>query len=61
MPIITERHSQFLSLCTDDRNPLDIADQGHLDYLIRTAIAGGVEPLAIYRAASVSAARFWDA
>lgn len=57
MPIITERHSQFLALCTDDRNPLDIADHGHLDYLIRTAIAGGVEPLAIYRAASVSAAR----
>lgn len=57
MPIITERHSQFLALCTDDRNPLDIADQGHLDYLIRTAIAGGVEPLAIYHAASVSAAR----
>lgn len=57
MPIITERHAQFLALCTDDRNPLDIADQGHLDYLIRTTIAGGVEPLAIYRAASVSAAR----
>ncbi|EEY05806.1 adenine deaminase [Brucella pinnipedialis M163/99/10] len=57
MPIITERHAQFLALCTDDRNPLDIADQGHLDYLIRTAIAGGVEPLAIYHAASVSAAR----
>ncbi|ENS67625.1 adenine deaminase [Brucella melitensis] len=57
MPIITERHAQFLALCTDDRNPLDIADQGHLDYLIRTAIAVGVEPLAIYRAASVSAAR----
>ncbi len=57
MPIITERHAQFLALCTDDRNPLDIADQGHLDYLIRTAIAGGVEPLAIYRAASISAAR----
>src|SRR5690606_41660315 len=57
MPIITERHAQFLSRCTDDRNRLDIADQGHLDYLTRTAIAGGVEPIAIYRAASVSAAR----
>jgi len=57
MPIITERHAQFLALCTDDRNPLDIADQGHLDYLIRIAIAGGVSPLAIYRVASVSAAR----
>lgn len=57
MPIITERLSPYLALCTDDRNPLDIAEQGHLDYMIRTAIAAGVEPLAIYRAASISAAR----
>jgi adenine deaminase len=57
MPIITERLSPYLALCTDDRNPLDIAEQGHLDHMIRTAIAHGVEPLAIYRAASISAAR----
>ncbi len=55
--IITERLSPHLALCTDDRNPLDIAEQGHLDYMIRTAIKNGVEPLAIYRAASISAAR----
>jgi adenine deaminase len=58
MPIITERLSPYLALCTDDRNPLDIAEQGHLDYMIRTAIKRqGVEPLAVYRAASISAAR----
>ncbi|WP_416064336.1 adenine deaminase [Rhizobium sp. ZK1] len=57
MPIITERLSPYLALCTDDRNPLDIAEQGHLDYMIRTAISKGVEPLAVYRAASISAAR----
>jgi adenine deaminase len=57
MPIITERLSPHLALCTDDRNPLDISEQGHLDYMIRTAIKNGVEPLAIYRAASISAAR----
>ncbi|KAA0700549.1 adenine deaminase [Neorhizobium sp. P12A] len=57
MPIITERLSPYLALCTDDRNPLDIAEYGHLDHMIRTAIASGVEPLAIYRAASISAAR----
>lgn len=57
IPIITERNSPFLALCTDDRNPLDIAEHGHLDHMIRTAIARGVEPLAIYRAASISAAR----
>ena len=57
IPIITERNSPFLALCTDDRNPLDIAEHGHLDYMIRHAISKGVEPLAIYRAASISAAR----
>jgi adenine deaminase len=54
--IITERNSPYIALCTDDRNPLDIAEQGHLDYMIRTAIALGAEPLAIYRASSLSAA-----
>lgn len=56
MPIITERNSPYIALCTDDRNPLDIAEHGHLDFMIRTAIAAGAEPLAVYRAASQSAA-----
>jgi adenine deaminase len=57
IPIITERNSPFIALCTDDRNPLDIAEEGHLDFMIRTAIAEGADPLAVYRAASISAAR----
>ncbi len=57
MPLITERNSSQIAICTDDRNPLDIFEEGHLDHIIRTAIAAGVEPLAIYRAASISAAR----
>ena len=55
-PLLTERFAPYLCLCTDDRNPLDIAEHGHLDYMIRTAIALGAEPLAVYRAASLSAA-----
>ncbi len=54
--LLTERFSPYLCLCTDDRNPLDIAEHGHLDYMIRTAIALGAPPLAVYRAASLSAA-----
>jgi adenine deaminase len=57
LPVITERLSPFIALCTDDRNPLDIAEQGHLDYMIRTAIGHGRAPLAVYRAASISAAK----
>nr|WP_302795380.1 adenine deaminase [Shinella daejeonensis] len=59
LPLLTERLSPFVALCTDDRNPLDIAEQGHLDHMIRTAIAEGCEPLAVYRAASISAARIF--
>lgn len=54
--LLTERHAPYLCLCTDDRNPLDIGEHGHLDHMIRTAIALGAPPLAVYRAASLSAA-----
>lgn len=56
VPLLVERYAPYLCLCTDDRNPLDIAEHGHLDHMIRTAIALGAEPLAVYRAASLSAA-----
>ena len=58
-PIVTERNSPFIAFCTDDRNPLDIAEEGHLDFLIRTAIRLGAPPLAAYRAATISAARIF--
>ena len=57
VPIMTERNSPFIALCTDDRNPLDIAEEGHLDFMIREAIAHGADVLATYRASSISAAR----
>jgi len=55
-PLLTERTAPYMCLCTDDRNPLDIAEHGHLDYMIRTLIAMGTPPLAAYRAASLSGA-----
>ena len=56
LSLLTVATSPYMCLCTDDRNPLDIFEQGHLDFIIRTALARGVDPLAIYRAASLSAA-----
>ncbi|MFX5680466.1 amidohydrolase family protein, partial [Acinetobacter baumannii] len=55
-PLLTLKTSPFLAFCTDDRNPLDIAEEGHLDFIIRTAIALGVPALAAYRSASLTAA-----
>ncbi|WP_150526129.1 adenine deaminase [Roseibium sediminis] len=54
--ILTPDVSAFVALCTDDRNPLDIAEEGHLDSMIRRLISRGARPLDAYRAASWSAA-----
>ncbi|MBT54330.1 MAG: adenine deaminase [Mameliella sp.] len=55
-PLLDERTAPYMCLCTDDRNPLDIGEYGHLDYMIRELIQLGCSPLAVYRAASLSAA-----
>lgn len=57
--ILDENSSGFVALCTDDRNPLDIADEGHIDASIRRLIAKGRPLHHVYRAASHSAARIF--
>lgn len=59
IPLLTLETSTTLGFCTDDRNPYDIAVEGHIDYLIRTAIRRGVKPEVAYRAASWSVARHY--
>jgi adenine deaminase len=58
-PLLTLATSTSIGFCTDDRNPLDIAKEGHIDYMIRGAIALGVKPEVAYRAASWSVARHY--
>jgi adenine deaminase len=55
--LVTTRLSPFLGFCTDDRNPLEIAREGHVDHLVRTAIRLGADPRDAYRVASWSAAQ----
>ena len=57
--ILDQNTSSFVALCTDDRNPLDIAEEGHLDSSIRRLIAKGRPLHHVYRAASHSAARIF--
>lgn len=57
--VLDENSSSFMALCTDDRNPLDISEEGHLDALVRRLIAKGRPLHHVYRAASHSAARIF--
>jgi adenine deaminase len=48
-----------VGFCTDDRNPLDIAQEGHIDHLVRSAIREGVCMEAAYRSSSWTVARHY--
>ena len=54
--ILTDKTAPYICLCTDDRNPLDIHEQGHINYMVKALIKLGVKPLNAYRASSLSAA-----
>ncbi len=46
-------------LCTDDRQPQDLIDEGSIDHILRMAIAGGVPPTLAIRAATLSPAEYF--
>ncbi|HLE11453.1 MAG TPA: adenine deaminase [Bacteriovoracaceae bacterium] len=57
-PLLTEFNSSQCFLCTDDRNPLEIAQDGHINSMIYRLINQHKIPLAVaYRVASFSAAK----
>ncbi|MEM6731322.1 MAG: adenine deaminase C-terminal domain-containing protein [Myxococcota bacterium] len=58
-PLLNEFSSAFISFCTDDRNPLDISVEGHIDYIVRCAIASGIPAEVVFRSASMSTAQHY--
>ncbi|WP_191058132.1 adenine deaminase [Geminicoccus harenae] len=55
-PLLTEATWPRIAFCTDDRKPVDILAEGHIDHAMRTAIAAGAPILPVYRSASLAAA-----
>jgi adenine deaminase len=56
-PLLDEATWPSCAFCTDDRNPLEVIDEGHIDNAIRKAIKTGAPPIPTYRAATFAAAR----
>lgn len=57
LPLLDERTAPFVHLCTDDRGPDTLLDEGHIDDLVRRAISGGVSPEVAILAATIHPAR----
>lgn len=59
LPLITPENAHRLCFCTDDRQPADLLDEGHIDFMLRTAIAGGVPPITAFRMATLNPAEYF--
>ena len=58
-PMINEMTSMCCSFVTDDRNSLDLVTKGHIDSMVRDAIAMGVDPVIAIKVATLSTARHY--
>jgi adenine deaminase len=44
LPLVKEFGTNRIAFCTDDRDPEDIAENGHINGMVREAVASGVAP-----------------
>lgn len=56
--VTAENWPQF-SLVSDDRDPVDLSREGHINALVRQAVARGVPPLRAVAMASINPARYF--
>lgn len=59
LPIINARTSRRVLFCTDDRLPDDLMDKGSIDYIVRTAIQHGLDPMTAITIATLNAAEYF--
>jgi adenine deaminase len=57
LPLVLEHGPEHCAFCTDDREPGDLLQQGHIDLMVRTAVAAGVAPEDAILLASLHGAR----
>lgn len=56
VPLVEEVDSRRLSLCTDDRDVVDLVEKGGIDSVVRKAISLGVEPVTAVQLATLNTA-----
>ncbi len=60
IPLLTPNSAPFVHFCTDDRDPETLLSEGHMDDILRKAMALGVPPEVAIAAATMHAARAYN-
>ncbi len=60
LPLVNEKNWSHFSFVTDDRHPLSLTQEGHIDNNVRKAIAQGMDPITAIRIATINTAQFYN-
>lgn len=59
LPMINLQTARRIMWCTDDRHPHDICEQGHIDFMVRSAIQSGVDPVTAIGIGTLNPAQYF--
>ena len=57
LPLVTQHTAKKCCLCTDDRHPDEILNNGHMDYNLKLAVSKGLDPIMAISMATINPAR----
>ena len=58
-PLLCDKYADRCMFCTDDKHPSDLLEKGHIDYIVKRAIALGADPITAVKVACHNAARYF--
>jgi len=59
LPLVTPKNARQFLFVSDDRHPADILSEGHIDFMVKTAIENGLDPIVALQIASLNAAQWF--
>ena len=59
LPLVSPKNAGQFLFVSDDRHPSDILRDGHIDFMVRTAVEQGLDPIAALQISSLNAARYF--
>jgi len=58
-PLVQELYHARMSLITDDKHPVELAEEGHIDYLLRRAVDCGIDPVNAIQMVTINPAKYF--
>jgi adenine deaminase len=59
LPLVTPANARYCHFCTDDRHPDTLLTEGHIDDVVRQAIAQGLAPVTAIQMATINTAQYF--